>query len=359
MSRDLRRNVSRLSADLGAARAESEDLVRRLDDVESERSDLSERLALMLSEQSLLQSELQGGRETVEEREARIAALEAELDLNLNAVEAERGKVELQLAELERLRAEIADMTAVHAELQRQIEASASELVQRRASEGALEEALAEAERERAEALAQVRELNQAINALSVRLSGLDNALLEKQGEIDRQSETISQLGARLNEALANEVEELSQFRSEFFGKLRGVLGSRDDVRIVGDRFVFQSEVLFASGEAEIGPGGRQRLAELAQTLRQLVSEIPADIPWVLQVDGHTDKRPISTARFPSNWELSTARAISVARFLIAQGIPADRVAARGLAEFQPLDDGESEAAYRRNRRIEIKLTSP
>ena len=359
MSHDLRRNVSRLSADLGAARAESEDLVRRLDDVESERSDLSERLALMLSEQSLLQSELQGGRETAEEREARIAALEAELDLNLNAVEAERGKVELQLAELERLRAEIADMTAVHAELQRQIEASASELVQRRASEGALEEALAEAERERAEALAQVRELNQAINALSVRLSGLDNALLEKQGEIDRQSETISQLGARLNEALANEVEELSQFRSEFFGKLRGVLGSRDDVRIVGDRFVFQSEVLFASGEAEIGPGGRQRLAELAQTLRQLVSEIPADIPWVLQVDGHTDKRPISTARFPSNWELSTARAISVARFLIAQGIPADRVAARGLAEFQPLDDAESEAAYRRNRRIEIKLTSP
>ncbi|MCB2010945.1 MAG: peptidoglycan -binding protein [Geminicoccaceae bacterium] len=359
MSHDLRRNVSRLSADLGAARAESEDLVRRLDDVESERSDLSERLALMLSEQSLLQSELQGGRETAEEREARIAALEAELDLNLNAVEAERGKVELQLAELERLRAEIADMTAVHAELQRQIEASAGELAQRRASEGALEEALAEAERERAEALAQVRELNQAINALSVRLSGLDNALLEKQGEIDRQSETISQLGARLNEALANEVEELSQFRSEFFGKLRGVLGSRDDVRIVGDRFVFQSEVLFASGEAEIGPGGRQRLAELAQTLRQLVSEIPADIPWVLQVDGHTDKRPISTARFPSNWELSTARAISVARFLIAQGIPADRVAARGLAEFQPLDDAESEAAYRRNRRIEIKLTSP
>ena len=161
-----------------------------------------------------------------------------------------------------------------------------------------------------------------------------------------------------MNEALADKVEELSQFRSDFFGKLRGVLGSRSDVQVVGDRFVFQSEVLFASGEAEIGAGGRQQLATLATTLIDIARTIPADLPWVLQVDGHTDKRPISTGRFPSNWELSTARAISVARFLIDQGIPAERVAARGFAEFQPVDTADTEQAYRTNRRIEIKITT-
>ena len=186
----------------------------------------------------------------------------------------------------------------------------------------------------------QVRQLTEQIAALSRQLAALDQALDLKQTAIDEQSATIANLGQRLNLALASKVEELSQYRSEFFGELRKALGEREDVRIVGDRFVFQSEVLFASGSAEIGPGGREQLAKLATALKEIIDRIPPELPWVLQVDGHTDRVPISTARFPSNWELSSARAIAVAQFLIGQGIPPDRVAARGFAEFQPLDPG-------------------
>jgi chemotaxis protein MotB len=212
------------------------------------------------------------------------------------------------------------------------------------------------ADRERAVAEAQT--LNQQVATVGRQLLALDRALGQKQQEIDRQSAAIADLGARLNVALASKVEELSGYRSEFFGRLRQALGTREDVRTVGDRFVFQSEVLFPVGGAEIDPGGQAQLAKLATALREITDDIPAELPWVLQVDGHTDRRRISTPRFPSNWELSTARAISVARFLVSQGIPSERVAAGGFAEFQPLDPGDSEAAYRRNRRIEIKLTT-
>ena len=186
----------------------------------------------------------------------------------------------------------------------------------------------------------------------------MDRALDLKQSEIDAQGQTIANLGQRLNMALASKVEELSQYRSEFFGELRKALGDREDVRIVGDRFVFQSEVLFGSGSDVIAPGGREELVKLAAALKEIIGRIPSDLPWVLQVDGHTDRVPISTPRFPSNWELSTARAIAVAQFLVAEGIPPDRIAARGFAEFQPLDPGDSPEAYNRNRRIEIKLTT-
>jgi chemotaxis protein MotB len=157
--------------------------------------------------------------------------------------------------------------------------------------------------------------------------------------------------------ALASKVQELARYRSEFFGRLREVLGKRKDVRIVGDRFVFQSEVLFETGSAELGGAGQQQLGQLARALTEIAARIPKDLPWVLRVDGHTDRIPIHTPEFRSNWELSTARAISVVRFLIDQGIPADHLAATGFGEHQPLDPGLSEAALRRNRRIELKLT--
>ena len=211
---------------------------------------------------------------------------------------------------------------------------------------------------QRDEAVEQVRQLTEQIGMLSRQLAELDQALDLKQSEIDAQGATIANLGQRLNVALANKVEELAQYRSEFFGALRRVLGERSDVRVVGDRFVFQSEVLFQSGSADIEPSGRDELAKLADALKEILDKIPPDLPWVLQVDGHTDRLPISNARFPSNWELSTARAIAVARFLSTQGIPPDRLAARGFAEFQPLDPAESPEAYARNRRIEIKLTT-
>jgi chemotaxis protein MotB len=151
-------------------------------------------------------------------------------------------------------------------------------------------------------------------------------------------------------------VQELARYRSEFFGRLREVLGERSDIRIVGDRFVFQSEVLFDTGEATLNPAGEAQLASFADTLREIAGSIPAEIDWILRVDGHTDVRPISSARFPSNWELSTARATEVVKYLISRGIPPRRLVAAGFGEYQPLEPGNTEEAYRRNRRIEFKL---
>jgi chemotaxis protein MotB len=241
---------------------------------------------------------------------------------------------------------------------QRELEARELRIEELLRSAAALEGRLGNEATAKDQAVEQVRVLTQQITALSQQLAALDRALDLKQDEIEQQQSTIENLGQRLNMALASKVEELSQYRSEFFGELRRALGNREDVRVVGDRFVFQSEVLFESGSAEVEPSGRDELAKIGAALKQIASEIPQGLPWVLQVDGHTDKIPISTPRFPSNWELSTARAIAVAEFLIGQGVPPDRVAARGFAEFQPLDPGDSPEAYRRNRRIELKLTT-
>lgn len=157
--------------------------------------------------------------------------------------------------------------------------------------------------------------------------------------------------------ALAQRVQELSRYRSEFFGRLRAILGNRPDVRIVGDRFVFQSEVFFDTGQALLLPEGRAELDKLATALIDLDKQIPAEIAWVLRVDGHTDVRPINSPQFKSNWELSSARAISVVQYLVSLGVPAQRLVAAGFAEFQPLDPEKTEEAYKRNRRIELKLT--
>jgi chemotaxis protein MotB len=199
--------------------------------------------------------------------------------------------------------------------------------------------------------------LNQQIAALRRQLAALEDAL-EVSEKRDRDSQAkIADLGQRLNLALAQRVQELQRYRSEFFGRLREILGNRPEIRVVGDRFVFQSEVFFDRGSAALRPEARPELDKLASALLDLERQIPTDIPWVLRVDGHTDTRPIATAQFPSNWELSAARAISVVRYLMSKGIKAERLAAAGFGEFQPIDPASSEEAYSRNRRIELKLT--
>jgi chemotaxis protein MotB len=206
-------------------------------------------------------------------------------------------------------------------------------------------------------ALAQVELLNQQIVALRRQLSALE-AALEASETKDKESQAkLADIGQRLNIALARRVEELGRFRSEFFGRLRTILGNRPDIRVVGDRFVFQSEVFFDAGSAAVRPEGRAELDKLASALLELDKQIPSDISWVLRIDGHTDVRPISSAQFPSNWELSAARAISVVQYLIGKGISPQRLVAAGFGEFQPLDTAQNEDAYRRNRRIELKLT--
>ena len=205
--------------------------------------------------------------------------------------------------------------------------------------------------------VSQIALLNQQIAALRRQLAALEDAL-EASEKTNRESQTkIADLGQRLNLALAQRVQELQRYRSEFFGRLREILGNRPEIRIVGDRFVFQSEVFFDRGSAGLRNEARPELDKLAAALLDLEAKIPRDIPWVLRVDGHTDTRPIATAQFPSNWELSAARAISVVQYLISRGLKPDRLVAAGFGEFQPLDAGAAEDAFSRNRRIELKLT--
>jgi chemotaxis protein MotB len=344
--------VARLGALLSASQGEREDRERRL-------ADLSQQLEATRSESS--------------ERERRIA----ELSTLLQQAREARGETAFTVDELraarEQLLVELGQArdrsTALEAELagtedrtmaaQRELEARDLRIEELLRSAGRSEEALATEQAFSREALNQVEILNRQINALRVQLAALEQALeLEQQKVVDQQV-TIADLGSKLNIALAGKVEELSRFRSEFFGRLRQVLGDRADVRIVGDRFVFQSEVLFPTASADIEVSGQGELRKLADSLREISAEIPSDVPWVLQINGHTDRRPISTPDFPSNWELSTERAINVGKFLIRQGIPPERIAVAGFAEYQPLDDRRDEIAYRRNRRIEIKLTTP
>jgi len=221
----------------------------------------------------------------------------------------------------------------------------------------ALTSELDEERRISASALARVELLNQQIAALRRQLAAIEQALEAAEARDKDAQVKIADLGRRLNVALAQKVQQLARYRSDFFGRLREILSQRADIQVVGDRFVFQSEVLFDSGSAEINPAGQEELDKLADALKELEQEIPPDIAWVLRIDGHTDARPIQSARFPSNWELSSARAISVVRFLMDRGISPTHLVAAGFGEHQPLASGADEEALRRNRRIELKLT--
>jgi chemotaxis protein MotB len=205
-------------------------------------------------------------------------------------------------------------------------------------------------------ALGQIDLLNQQIAALREQLAALGAALDVSEKKNRNSDERISELGQRLNVALAQHVQELSSYRSDFFGKLREVLGNRPDIRIVGDRFVLQSEIFFDTGRADLKPEGRAELDKVAAAIVELESQIPAEIPWILRVDGHTDVRPI-IGQFKSNWDLSAERAISVVQYLVGKGVKPSRLVAAGFGEFQPIESGTTEDAYRRNRRIEFKLT--
>ncbi|MEY3083584.1 MAG: hypothetical protein RJA94_3569 [Pseudomonadota bacterium] len=208
-----------------------------------------------------------------------------------------------------------------------------------------------------AEALAKVELLNQQIAAMRRQLQTLNGLLTDAETK-NRQSEAqIADLGKRLNSALAQRVQELTRYRSEFFGRLRQILSQRSDILVVGDRFVFQAEVLFPKAQATLNPEGQAEMMKLADALKQLEREIPPDIAWVLRVDGHTDVDPIQSPQFKSNWELSSARAIAVVNFLIANGVSPQHLVAAGFGEFQPIDPGSTEEAKSRNRRIELKLT--
>ena len=279
----------------------------------------------------------------------------ASLKSNLASLTAQ---LQSTLAERDDLKSQVAALTAQSKEAQQKLDAANAQLGPLRERAGQAEKSLASEKETTNAARAQVEQLTAAVAALRQQLAQIAQVLDVANTKVKDQQTQIADLGKKLNLALASKVQELARYRSEFFGKLRAILGDRPDIRIVGDRFVFQSEVLFKPGDATLGDGAKKQLDPIVTALKQIAAEIPKDLNWVLLVEGHTDHRPIHTPQFPSNWELSTARAMSVVRYMIAQGIPANRLAAAGYADTQPIDPGNTPDAYRRNRRIELKLTT-
>ena len=338
-----RKASSDLAADLAQISRELEITTTERDDILAQLANATDALATSTAENAVLS----------EKQEATLAALEAvrlRLDKRLAALSA----AEQNLAEANtKLAASETSLASTESSLAAALEKLAQT---QQESDEANKEADSLAA-ENAASRAEILQMTKATTALRQRIEELTTLLGDLEAQATRDKVAIASLGKSLNNALANKVQELQRFRSEFFGRLREVLSGRDEVQIVGDRFVFQSEVLFDQGQANIGNGGEEQLQKLALTLADIATKIPDDINWVLQVEGHTDDIPIRAGRFADNWDLSTERALSVVRFLASQGVPANRLAATGYGEFQPLDPGDTDDARRRNRRIELKIT--
>lgn len=376
----LQRSINELAQTLSLERDRSATLESQLADAET-------RLRATLAEREELSGRLRLALE-------RAAVTEADLAEARRIISADKDAIKAQLAEIASLQQDIAALRELRAKLEGEIAQRDTELASARDRSKQLEarlateeertrlaqkeidkrdirvadlaarveeqdKALAEGRRLSQRSESRIADLTQQVQALRRQLAELDAALKLAEAKVGEQKVEIEGLGQRLNVALARKVQELNRYRSEFFGRLREVLGDRDDIRIVGDRFVFQSEVLFATGSAELGEPGQRQMKRLAEALKDVSARIPGDIDWVLRIDGHTDRRPIRTREFPSNWELSVARALSIVRFLIAEGIPARRLIAAGFGEYHPLDPANTPAAWQRNRRIEMRLTLP
>lgn len=404
---DLRLNIAQLSAELQGSVATRDDLTARVSQVETQRDTLQERLSSALAD-------LEGAQQKLDTAETGRDQASADLMDAYKVIQADKAAIEAQLRDLERLNRDIAALRKVREELEARVTqlAGAVQAAEQKELEGAvaladreqrietltseltatrdrskelearlstqeertalaqkdietkdtaisrLRGALESEEKLSAQQQDQIAILNRQIVALRQQLARISEALDISEAESKEQEAQIVDLGRRLNLALASKLEELARYRSEFFGRLRQLLEDRQNVRIVGDRFIFQSEVFFDSGAAALAQGGQAQLNQLATLLQEIGSQIPSDIDWVLQVEGHTDNVPISTPQFPSNWELSTARAISVVRQLMAAGVPAARLAAAGYADNKPIASNDTEAGRRQNRRIELKLTA-
>lgn len=349
---DLRNSLAELSAQLQASTAE--------------RDKMKDQLGSTISDRDAIAAALAAAQADAKNKAGAAAAAKAEVDARLadayKVIDADRAKVQTLLGDIAALESLRDDLTqklaaagAASQGLQQQLSASQSESADLR-SKLTISQADAEAAKKlTTEAELQIELLNRQMLAMRDELAKLVTALDASEQKAKADEVQIVDLGKRLNEALASKVAELARYRSEFFSKLREVLGNRPDIQVIGDRFVFQSEVLFDTGSAVIEEAGKQQLAAFATTLKDIAAKIPSDIDWLLRVDGHTDKQPYH-GRLGTNWELSTARAIAVVKFLIDQGIPPNRLAAAGFAEFRPLVEGDSEDDLRRNRRIELKL---
>lgn len=322
----------------------------------------------LFKEAQNLKSELSVSQRSLDRKDTQIGALQKDI----STLQDLKKDLETQIAQLLNLKN---DLTNSKDTLEKQVSSLSNDLKIQRDKSLSLEENVRIVEQEKQEVerdltekariisqqaeqyTAQIALLTEQIKRLREQLIFVAKALNVIVPKDNENNIDLTNLTAKLNIALAEKVEELSKYRSEFFGKLRDILGDRDDIKIVGDRFVFQSEVLFSSGSATLEKQGKNELIKFANAVKSISKDIPQNISWILRVDGHTDKQPISTAQFSSNWELSTARATAVVKFLVQQGIDPHYLAATGFGEFQPIDKQETAEAFKKNRRIEFKIT--
>jgi chemotaxis protein MotB len=366
---DLRSTISQLSNELQQSNAAGDKLQQQLNSVQADRdqlasllADLKAKSAAQATAKAEVDAKLEDAYKTIEADSQKvqtllgdIAVLESlrdQLKQQLASSTAQASDLQQKLttsqSQASDLQQQLSQSQSQASDLKQQLDASASQVA-------TLTQQLGNSQALTSQDQQQIDLLNSQLLALRDQLGKLTVALDASEAKAKADEVQVFDLGKRLNEALASKVEELARYRSEFFGKLREVLGNRPDVQVVGDRFVFQSEVLFETGSADIGDSGKTQLAAFAATLKDISAKIPTDIDWILRVDGHTDKRAYS-GTYGDNWGLSTARAIAVVKFLIDQGLPPNRLAATGFGEFRPLVEGETEDDFKRNRRIELKL---
>jgi chemotaxis protein MotB len=351
---------------------------KQLDKATLELSQLSQALSLEQSKEATLQQSLAGMAASLAARTAERDRLQTELTATAaqgaatkaqldaasrqaaelqKTVTADKETIQARLGDLADLSNQVRALTALRDDLEKQAQDAAARAMTDAQRRAAVELQLGDEKKLADSARAQIALLNQQIDSLKQQLSSISATLDLTQQQGQSKDTQISNLVQKLNAALASKVEELQQFRSEFFGKLRNVLANRPGIQIVGDRFVFQSEVLFPVGSAELTPAGVAQMTALAVTIKDIAKDIPPDVHWILRVDGHTDPQPTKGGTYASNWELSAARAITVVKLLIADGVPAEHLAATGFGEYQPFAPGDGPDAYAKDRRIELRLT--
>lgn len=345
----LRAERDRLSARLSDAEAQAQSAASRAETLQARLADAAGRTDAAGQETATVAGQLAEARRQLAQARAQLAELD-------RTVQADKATIEARLADLARLGEETRRLTALRDELERQAREAAARATSEEQQRVALAARLSEEQRLGDSARARIALLTREVEDLRGQLGRLAAALDAAERSGRDKDARIGDLGARLNLALADKVEELQRYRSEFFGRLRQVLQNRSGIQVVGDRFVFQSEVLFPVGSPELTRDGQDGIRALARTLKEVAAQIPRDLDWILRVDGHADRQPVRGA-FASNWELSSQRAINVVKLLVEEGVPANRLVAAGFGEHQPLDPGEGPAAYARNRRIEVRLT--
>jgi chemotaxis protein MotB len=368
----LHTQVSQLAEMLGLEKEKSgrlETQVARLSDTIIA---LSEDKEILMSQVADYQAQAEVDEETLKQQMLTIASLNEDI----SALQQVREQLEQEVGDLAaamesrdrelgvirdrsmRLAARLADQTETTLLAQEKIEEQEIRIQALSAVLASQKESIEKEQQLSASARSEVALLTDQISRLRDQLEMIKTALAQAEAASEKKDARIEDLGKQLNIALARKVHELTQYRSEFFGRLKQILGDNPAIQIRGDRFVFHAELFFASGSADLGEQGKTHLAALAETLLTVAQKIPEDIDWILQIDGHSDKVPINNEFFVSNWELSTARAVSVVRFLSRQGIPENRMAAAGFSKYHPIDPADTPEAYRKNRRIEIKLTN-